>query len=121
MLCPFGVACLLEPDARGHGTHEQLGLGPCSFHVLFGQRCPTCGSTTAFVHLARGQWREAVGANAGGTLLATVCLIAGPWLVASAVRGRWLFRAPTEKAVAVVVGAVVVVMVVDWIVHLTCG
>src|SRR5690606_27831172 len=28
------LARMLEPDARGHGTHEQLGLPPCGFLEL---------------------------------------------------------------------------------------
>jgi hypothetical protein len=42
-----------EPDARGHGTHEQLGMAPCAFPARFGLPCPTCGVTTAAAWAAR--------------------------------------------------------------------
>ena len=43
-----------DPDPRGHGTHEQLGMAPCSWAAVRGEPCPTCGVTTAaslFLHL----------------------------------------------------------------------
>ena len=37
----------VPPDARGHGTHERLGMLPCSWPQSLGLPCPTCGVTTA--------------------------------------------------------------------------
>ena len=37
LLAPLGVAAMLRPDGRGFGTHQQLGLPPCTFRVLFGR------------------------------------------------------------------------------------
>jgi hypothetical protein len=45
------VLLRIEPDARGHGTHEQLGLPACSWPIVHGKPCPTCGVTTAAAHL----------------------------------------------------------------------
>ena len=38
----LGVAAWLEPAVAGHGTHEQLGLEPCTFLALmpFGNEHP---------------------------------------------------------------------------------
>src|SRR5687768_15883893 len=41
------VASMLQPDSRGMGTHEQLGMPPCTFLFLTGIRCPSCGMTTS--------------------------------------------------------------------------
>ncbi|MBK8976048.1 MAG: DUF2752 domain-containing protein [Planctomycetes bacterium] len=44
----------VTPDARGHGTHEQLGMRPCGWATELHRPCPTCGVTTAaaqVVHL----------------------------------------------------------------------
>jgi len=68
------VAASLEPDARGYGTHAQLGLPPCGFMLLTGAPCPGCGLTTAFSHAIRGNWMLAAEANPLGLLLfALVC------------------------------------------------
>src|SRR5207247_577108 len=47
MTALLGVARLVEPDLRGYGTHEQLGLPPCTFRLLTGIACPSCGMTTS--------------------------------------------------------------------------
>jgi len=45
----------LEPDPRGLGTHEQLGLPACGVREWSGFPCPTCGTTTAAALLLHGQ------------------------------------------------------------------
>ena len=57
------IARALAPDPAGVGTHEQLGLPPCGFHQLTGLPCPTCGLTTSFAHMARGQVTAALHAH----------------------------------------------------------
>ncbi len=50
-----GLLLTLQPDPRGIGTHEQLGMEPCGWaQGPNGIPCPTCGVTTAacqLVHL----------------------------------------------------------------------
>lgn len=48
----FALSALLVPAADGHGTHLQLGLGPCTFLTLTGFPCPMCGATTSFTLMA---------------------------------------------------------------------
>lgn len=64
----------LQPARSGLGTHQQLGLPPCSSIVLFGVRCPSCGMTTSWAHFLRGQLVQALAANAGGVVLALIAL-----------------------------------------------
>lgn len=118
LLCPLALAAVLRPDPLGHGTHQQLGLPPCTFVVLFGRRCPSCGMTTSWSHLVRGEVAGAAKANAGGALLGLVALAAEPWLVASAARGRWLGMRPNAVAVAWVLMGAVAVALVDWAVRM---
>lgn len=54
------VAARLNPDARGFGTHEQLGWEPCGMMVVAGLPCPTCGFTTSFALFVRGRWLESL-------------------------------------------------------------
>ena len=73
--------------------------------------------TTAWAHLMRGEWFDAVRANAGGALLWLLAVVAAPWLLASAIRGRWLLFAPGERTAAWVGGTVLLVTVIDWTVR----
>ena len=94
----LATAAVLRPSPSGHGTHQQLGLPPCTFWVLFHRPCPTCGMTTAWAHLMRGEWIDACRANTGGVLLGVLAMVAAPWLLGSAIRGRWLAAAPSERS-----------------------
>lgn len=99
LISSFGVALLLNPDPRGFGTHQQLGLPPCTFRLLFGYPCPGCGMTTCFAHFVRGQFREAVRANLVGTILASVSALLIPWSLWSLYRGRlWMVSDPVRFA-----------------------
>lgn len=51
----IAVGLWLEPDPRGFGTHEQLGLSACQVSESLGLPCPTCGATTAAALLLHGQ------------------------------------------------------------------
>ncbi|MGE0143394.1 MAG: DUF2752 domain-containing protein [Planctomycetota bacterium] len=75
-----------SPDARGHGTHEQLGMIPCSWPILYGRPCPTCGVTTAAAHVVHLAPIEALRTQPFGALLAIV----GLWFAAIALRALWL-------------------------------
>jgi hypothetical protein len=108
------TAATLRPDARGFGTHQQLGFPPCTFRVAFGIRCPACGMTTAWAHVVRGKLVRAWQANVGGTLLAVAALVVGPWAVASGLRGRWLWIVPHEAATFILSLVIIVVMLIDW-------
>ena len=114
----LGVAAWMEPDRRGYGTHEHLGLGPCTFRVLFNRPCPSCGMTTSWACVAHGQLAPALRANAGGTLLALLAILALPWLFASAVFGRWLFGPPSGPWIALAAGTIGVVTLTQWLVRL---
>ena len=121
LLVPLGVAGRLEPDPRDHGTHQQLGLPPCSYFAVFGRRCPTCGMTTAWAYLVRGRVPAAFRASVGGALAAVLALAAVPWLLASAFRGRWLGWVPDSMRVAWVLAAVCAVTLIDWVVRIWTG
>lgn len=76
----FGAGCLavlviaaaLEPAAEGIGTHTQLGLAPCGWHLALGYPCPTCGMTTSFTHAAHADPIGAFKAQPAGALLAVL-------------------------------------------------
>lgn len=84
----FGLARSLEPDPRGFGTHQRLGLPECTIQAWFGRPCPGCGMTTSFAHFVRGEWRASAQANPAGLWMAAGCFALIPWCIVSAVRGR---------------------------------
>jgi hypothetical protein len=117
----LATAASLRPASRGYGTHQQLGLPPCTLQVWYGIRCPSCGMTTSWSHMMRGQVASAVRANAGGALLAAVAAVYGPWMLASGIWGRWLWGPPREFPTMIGGIAIIVTTVIDWSVRLYFG
>jgi hypothetical protein len=110
------VAAMLEPDARGYGTHAQLGLPPCGFLLLTGAPCPGCGLTTAFAHAIRGDWMLAADANPFGLLLFALVFASVPLGIFAGWR-RWsvdtvLQRFASGRCALVVAGCGVALWVV---------
>jgi hypothetical protein len=121
LLTPLVVARCLTPDPQGLGTHQQLGLPPCTFRTLFGRPCPACGMTTAWANVLRGRLWPALRANVTGTLLCGLDFVAVGWLGLSVLRGRWLRGAPHGDAGAWLAASVAAVMLVEWCLRLAVG
>jgi hypothetical protein len=97
----------LQPDRRGFGTHEQIGMPPCSMMVLWGVPCPTCGMTTAFSLLMHGHPWLAVKAQPLGAVLCLGTMLLLPLAVYFSVSGRtthmdWDRLGPTRVALTLV-------------------
>ena len=121
LVAVLAVARRLEPDPRGFGTHEQLGLSPCAFRATTGRPCPTCGMTTAFARFARGEVAASWRANPAGAVLAPGALALAAWLVVASALGRPApFRGWDAPAVGMA-GAVFVLTLVSWFVRMTLG
>ncbi|MBN2578526.1 MAG: DUF2752 domain-containing protein [Pirellulales bacterium] len=108
------VARLLTPSPTECGTHQELGLPPCTFRVLFGLPCPTCGMTTSWAHLVRGEVLAAVHANCGGLLLGVLAMLAVPWSLVSAWRGRWTGWTPRDTVAGWVATGLLVLILLQW-------
>ena len=117
------IAASLKPDpfGTGYGTHQQLGLPPCTMVQVFGIRCPSCGMTTSWAYTVRGQLLGAIQANCGGMLLCIGALAFTPWALVSSVRGRWWLGLPREQFWLWAGVTVLVVTLADWAYRLTCG
>jgi len=74
--------------------------------------------TTSWAHLIRGEAAGAFRANVGGALLGIAALVAAPWLLASAIRGRWCVWEPASAPIAWAASAVLIVTLVDWLVRI---
>ena len=115
------IAATLTPETQGFGTHQQLGLPPCTFKELTGIRCPSCGMTTSWSHMMHGQVVGALRANVGGTLLAAIAAAAGPWIIASGIHGAWLGRFPSEWTSLTVGVSLMGITLIDWAVRWLMG
>ena len=83
---------LLTPAAKGVGTHQQLGLPPCTFLYLTGFPCAFCGMTTSWTHAAHGDVLSSIVTQPMGFVLFAVDLGLVVWLLGAAVAGRPGFR-----------------------------
>ncbi len=72
-----GIALYLEPSQKGLGTHQQLGLPPCTLYHLTGRPCPSCGLTTSVSALFHGNLPLAWRANPLGFLIVAIVLGVG--------------------------------------------
>ena len=79
---------LLEPDARGFGTHQQLGLKPCASMEWAGIPCPGCGVTTSVTQVAHGQPLTALATQPFGWFVALVLAVYPVWALVQWRRGR---------------------------------
>jgi hypothetical protein len=110
----LGIAAFLRPDPQHYGTHQQLGLPPCSFQFLFGVPCPTCGMTTSWALLVRGEILTSFCVNAGGAMLGILAIFAVPWSLATAIRGRHFAWTPGGTVTAWVAGGILAIVLLQW-------
>lgn len=114
LLAMLALAWRLEPNSRGMGTHQQLGLPPCTAIVLWGKRCPACGMTTSWAYLMEGRPLASWTTNAGGFVFAMISLVTAPWLAVLGYRGQkaadW-----HVTALAIAMVAALAVTFADWV------
>jgi hypothetical protein len=115
----FATALRIHPynedgSARSMATHRQLGLPPCTFSEVTGVPCPSCGMTTSFALLVRGDVVNSARANWVGALLAGFCLLLIPWSAASVLVGRALFVRSLERALITFIVVLLLLMFVRW-------
>jgi uncharacterized protein DUF2752 len=104
------VARLLTPDGRGLGTHEQLMLPPCLTTKLFHIPCPLCGMTTAFAHMAQGEFLLALRVQPVGALTFLLCIVVFFTALFCALTGRRprLPSTPRARTIALRLGLAIV-------------
>ncbi len=116
----FATAVYLDPYRGGQPlrmeTHRQLGLPECTFKEMTKLPCPSCGMTTSFALMVRGDVWNAAQANVVGALLAAFCMLFLPWSVACVLTGRFLFVRSVERTMTRLVVAFFVLMLLRWVV-----
>ena len=116
----FSLAAQVEPDFRGYGTHEQLGLPACQFMRWTGWPCPYCGMTTSFSHFVRGQFAAAFRIHPCGPLLAgMLAALVLPWCLVTAVIGRPVITNEPVRWLLVLAIFYIVVVAGTWLIRLS--
>ncbi|MBX9581349.1 MAG: DUF2752 domain-containing protein [Gemmataceae bacterium] len=117
----FALAWRIDPygpdgTPKRMSTHTQLGLPACNFVEWTGRPCPSCGMSTSFALLVRGDVGASLRANWVGTLLALTWAGVLVWAVLSGLAGRLLFVRPGrgELVLTAAVGVFVVLMLGRW-------
>lgn len=104
-LALLALGRLLEPDARGWGTHEQLGFRPCYPMAHWNVPCPGCGVTTAVALAVHGAPLASLRVQPFGLVTLAAAGLAALWAVRGHARGRDLFaelpRLPWKRLGAV--------------------
>jgi hypothetical protein len=118
----FAIAIYLNPyqadgTPRTMATHTGLGLPPCNFVFMTGKPCPSCGMTTSFSLLVRGDVGNSLKANWVGTTLAVTWAALLVWCLASAIAGKLFFIPPNrgELVLTFAVGGFLVLMLGRWV------
>ncbi len=94
VLAFFGIGLYLQPNPEGYGTHQQLGLPPCTIHFLTGRPCPSCGLTTSVSAWLHGQFALGWRAHPMGVLIVLFALGLGLNSLMALARGRSLWFHP---------------------------
>jgi len=108
------TAFFLTPDPRGMGTHEHLFLPPCFFHWLTQIPCPSCGLTTSFAYLAKGQWSQGFHIHPLGPPLFLVFLSVIGLALMGLLSGRPLWRWLDRPSSIWLVSLVLLVWLTTW-------
>ena len=108
------LARCLTPDPSGLGTHRQLGFPPCGFILATGGPCPSCGMTTAWSLMTRGNFVASAEANVGGFLLAVTAIPASVWLLVSGFTGSWFLTRPHSVLLISFAGVIIAATMIQW-------
>lgn len=108
------LAIVVEPDARGFGTHERLGLPACIPMERWNVPCPGCGVTTSVALAGRGQFWTSIHNQPFGFVTALALPLFGSWAIVTALRGRNLASELSRLRLGWWGIALVAVMVLSW-------
>lgn len=108
---------------KSSATHTQLGMPPCNFVTLTGKPCPSCGMTTSFALLVRGDVANSLRANWVGSIMCVLWAGTLVWALVSGIRGKPLFVRPGrgELVFTVIVGVMLTLMLARWTAVLVSG
>jgi len=115
----LGIAAVLLPSARGHGTHVQLGLQSCSFLARTGYPCFGCGMTTSISAIMHGNVGLAFRAQVFGAVACIAVFLAVIIGAIQTVTGKNLFRYTRPRIWWIWI--IVVVWLLSWAYKVAAG
>lgn len=86
------LALFIEPDPRGYGTHERLGLAPCRLMDWTGFPCPGCGVTTSATLAVHGDLWQSIVVQPFGLLTVIALPLLSIWALVVHLRGGDLYE-----------------------------
>ncbi|MDP6407923.1 MAG: DUF2752 domain-containing protein [Planctomycetota bacterium] len=111
----LALALFVEPDERGFGTHEQLGMLPCRSMDWFGVPCPGCGVTTSVALAVQGRPLDSIANQPFGFLTALFLPVFFLWSLRVHFSGGDLYAAlASRRARPLLVGGLAA-LVAAWI------
>jgi hypothetical protein len=105
----------LEPDPRGFGTHEQLGLPACPTYGRFGVPCPACGVTTSVALVYRGRALQGLRNQPFGFLVAVGLPLFSLWVLIGHLRGRDRYRDLVDRPRASWIAWIATAVLAAWL------
>jgi hypothetical protein len=109
------LGLLVDPDPRGFGTHEKLGLAPCRAIQWWNIPCPGCGVTTSVTQIAHGDFLAGFVTQPFGWVVVGTAVTAAVWAIVGVVRGRDLYRDLQSRDLRLAGLFAACAMVVSWI------
>jgi hypothetical protein len=86
------LSFLLQVGDGGRVAYRDLPQYPlppmCGSNAWFGVKCPGCGLTRSFIHLAHGNWAASYRCHRLGWLMAAAILLQFPYRILSIRRNR---------------------------------
>jgi hypothetical protein len=108
-----------DTDVALAGLPEVVAPPLCVSREWFGVRCPGCGLTRSFIHLAHGRWDAAWHAHRLGWLLALLVLLQFPYRICQLRRlGRPIFSTAARGRFS---KALITVLIVNWALEVLTG
>lgn len=111
------LSAMLEvlPDQRVavKGLRRYPLPNACQARATLGVKCPGCGLTRSFIHLAHGDWRSSVHTHRLGWLMASLVLFQIPYR-ALAMQGR-VFPLFSPRSVTILTALLVALLAGNWL------
>ncbi len=116
----WGLARWITPyDVDGTpkrlSTHTQLGLPPCTFLVVSGIPCPSCGLTTSFSLMVHGDPIPSLRANPAGPILLLVTLSVWIWSLWCMLHRQLIWSRIWEFRLVLILSGVFLILLIRWV------